>query len=337
MATQALNPGQCRIFHHLRGRHQLAGPANKGIINVDQTTSIDAAGWRTECTTVENKLNELHELLQGIVREGDRLTYKGKKYVRETRWTIFCKVTELQLVKGYLQHSPGETPEMKPSFKGKARLKTDTICLVGTDLSEMRELDLFIDLAEPQDEPTLLTEEQRAAKAARDGPLDWRDAIYGQDAITRISFFMPDDWDIGMRESLSLDIHAPRAMFDALQSAFESGRLHGVSLGLKCGLWVEESSKYLPFVWSTKWFLFPERVYSSGKISFETAHGWLSHFSINSAPLRLGIQDEDPPDVRAAAPPAITDADRRTLRSISRALWWLVALAVLALIRAGIR
>ena len=283
---------------------------------------------------MENKPNELHELLQGIVREGDRLTYKGQKYVRERRRTLFCSVTELQLVKGYSQFSPGDTPnpEMIPCFKGKVRLKTDTICAVGTHLSEIRELELFIGLAEPQGDPTPLTEEQRAAKAARDDPLDWRDAIYGQDAITTISV---------TSGSLELEIAAPRAMFDALQSAFEAGRLHGVSLGLKCGLWVEEreSSAY-SFVppWSMKWFLFPEKVSALyDEIYFERAHGWLSQFHINSAPLRLAIQDEDPPDVRAAAAPAITDADRRTLHSISRALWWLVALAVLALIRAGIR
>jgi hypothetical protein len=118
---------------------------------------------------------------------------------------------------------------------------------------------------------------------------------------------------------------------------------------------MEEGSEYWPPAWPTKWFLFPEWVYASGdRIVFETAHGWLSYFFINSAPLRLGIQAEDPrhpaasepitppvpkrtdcdwhADVRAAAPPAITDADRRTLRSISLALWCLVALAVLALI-----
>ena len=283
---------------------------------------------------MENKLNELHEL-QGIVREGDRLTYKGQEYVRQSPGVLYCSVTDLQLVKGYLQHRPGETPEIKPSFKGKVRLKTDTICVVGTDRSEMRELELFIGLAEPQGEPTPLTEEQRAAKAARDDPLDWRDAIYGQDAITTISF-TPYDSEIGIPESLWLNIRAPRAMFDALQSAFEAGRLHGVSLGLECGLWVRNYSAFLPLALPIKWYLFPERVYDSGRIDFEWARGGLSQFYINSAPLRLGIQDEDPPDVRAAAPPAITDADRRTLRSISRALWWLVALAVLALIRAGI-
>jgi hypothetical protein len=285
---------------------------------------------------VENKLkNVLHEL-QGIVREGDRLTYKGKKYVRETS-TIFCEVTELQMLEGYLQSIPGENSKIKPSFQGKVRLKTDTICVVGAYLSERTELGLSIVLAEPQSEFTLLTEEQRAAKAARDEerrqqelyqPPDWRDAIYGQDAITTIS----------VTEGLWLYIYAPRAMLDALQSAFEAGRLHRVSLGLECGLWVEESSAYLSF---KKWFLFPERVSESGvvdfTIDFERAHGWLSHFHINSAPLRLATQDEDLPDVRAAAPPAITDADRRTLHSISRALWWLVALAVLALIHYGSR
>jgi len=273
---------------------------------------------------VENELNELHEL-QGIVREGDRLTYKGKKYVRETS-TIFCEVTELQMVEGYLQSIPGETPKIKPSFHGKARLNTDTIYVVGAYLSERTELGVSIYLAEPQSEFTLLTEAQRAAKAARDEerrqqglyqPPDWRDAIYGQDAITTIS----------VTESLWLYIYAPRAMLDALQSAFEAGRLHRVSLGLECGLWVEESSAYLC---SEKWFLFPERVSESGVIDFERAYGWLSHFHINSAPLRLGIE-------AAAATPAITDADRRTLHSISRALWWLVALAVLALIHYGSR
>jgi hypothetical protein len=278
---------------------------------------------------VENKLkNELHEL-QGIVREGDRLTYKGKKYVRKTS-TIFCEVTELQMLEGYFQSIPGETPKIKPRFQGKVRLKTDTICVVGAYLSERTELGLYIDLAEAQSEFTLVTEAQRAAKAARDEERrqqglyqrpDWRDAIYGQDAITTIS----------VTEGLWLYIYAPRAMLDALQSAFEAGRLHGVYLGLECGLWVEESSAYLC---SRKWFLFPERVSESGvvdfTIDFEIAYGWLREFLINSAPLRLGIQ-------AAAAPPAITDADRRTLHSISRALWWLVALAVLALIHYGSR
>ena len=273
---------------------------------------------------MENELNELHEL-QGIVREGDRLTYKGKKYVRETS-TIFCEVTELQMVEGYLQSIPGETPKIKPSFQGKVRLATDTICVVGAYLKEMTELVLYIGLAEPQSASPLVTEAQRAAKAARDEERrqqglyhqpDWRDAIYGQDAITTIS----------VTESLRLYIHAPRAMLDALQSAFEAGRLHRVSLGLECDLWVEESSADLC---SEKWFLFPERVSESGVIDFERAYGWLSHFHINSAPLRLGIE-------AAAATPAITDADRRTLHSISRALWWLVALAVLALIHYGSR
>ena len=279
---------------------------------------------------MENELNELHEL-QGIVREGDRLTYKGKKYVRKTS-TIFCEVTELQMLEGYFQSIPGETPKIKPRFQGKVRLKNDTICVVGAYLSERTELGLYIELAEAQSEFTLVTEAQRAAKAARDEERrqqglyqrpDWRDAIYGQDAITTISV---------ETEGLWLYIYAPRAMLDALQSAFEAGRLHGVYLGLECGLWVEESSAYLC---SEKWFLFPERVSALGdidfEIDFEIAYGWLREFLINSARLRLGIQDEDPP------PPAITDADRRTLHSISRALWWLVALAVLALIHYGSR
>ena len=324
---------------------------------------------------MENELNELHEL-QGIVREGDRLTYKGKKYVRKTS-TIFCEVTELQLAEGYSQTSPGKTPEMKPSFMGKVRLETDTICVVGTDQSETSKLELFIGLAEPQGEPSPLTEEQRAAKAARDDPLDWRDAIYGQDAITTISV-TPHDREIGRPESLRLDIHAPRAMLDALQSAFESGRLHGVYLGLMCGLWTmgerslsgsmiglsirqilmgERSPDWWPPDCSTKWYLFPERVSDSGDIVFEKAHGWLSHFSINSAPLRLGIEAKDPPDVRAAATLDIIsyklDSISRRLDSISdtldsiprtlartldsqiwRPLWWIaVTLSVLALIR----
>jgi hypothetical protein len=315
--------------------------------------------------------------LQGIVREGDRLTYKGHEYVRGSPYTLFCSFTDLQLAEGYSQTSPGKTPEMKPSFLGKVQLATDTICVVGTDQSEMSELELFIGLAEPQGEPTPLTEEQRAAKAARDDPLDWRDAIYGQDAITTISF-TPPDREIGRPESLRLDIHAPRAMFDALQSAFESGRLHGVYLGLMCGLWTmgerslsgsmiglsirqtlmgERSPDWWPPACSTKWYLFPERVSDSGDIVFEKAHGWLSHFSINSAPLRLGIEAEDPPDVRAAA--TLASISRRldsisgTLDSISgtlnslprtldniiwRPIWWLaVTLSVLFLIRACTR
>ena len=279
---------------------------------------------------MENQINELHEL-QGIVREGDRLTYKGQKYVRDTS-TLFCEVTELLLIEGYLQVIPGKAPKITPSFHGKVRLETDTICVVGACPKEMTELELSIDLADSQSAFTLVTEAQRAAKAARDEERrqqelyqrpDWRDAIYGQDAITTISF----------TTSLWLHIYAPQVMFDALRSAFEAGRLHGVSLGLECGLWAEENSSDLL---SKKRFLFPERVSESGVTDFERVYGWLSYFYINSAPLRLAIQDEDPPDVRAAAAPAITDADRRTLRSISRALWWLVALAVLALIRAGI-
>ena len=275
---------------------------------------------------MENRINELHEL-QGIVREGDRLTYKGKKYVRKTG-TIFCEVTELQLVEGYVQVIPGETPKIKPSFMGKARLEIDTICVVGACLKEMTELDLSIDLADPQSAFTLVTEAQRAAKAARDEERrqrglyhkpDWRDAIYGQDAIATISF----------TESLWLHIHAPRAMFEALKSAFEVGRLHWVSLDLKCDLWVEESSADLL---AEKWFLFPESVSESGVIDFGRTYGRLSHFDIASAPLRLGIQDEDPPDIRAAAAPAITAVYRRALRNISRPLWWIaVLLAVLAL------
>jgi hypothetical protein len=323
---------------------------------------------------VENELNELHEL-QGIVREGDRLTYKGKKYVRETS-TIFCEVTELQMFEGYSQTSPGKTPEMKPSFMGKVRLETDTICVVGTDQSETSKLELFIGLAEPQGEPSPLTEEQRKGLC----PLDWRDAIYGQDAITTISF-TPHDREIGRPESLRLDIHAPRAMLDALQSAFEAGRLHGVYLGLMCGLWTmeersvspgsmsmtilsirqilmgERSPDWWPPACSTKWYLFPERVSDSGDIVFEKAHGWLSHFSINSAPLRLGIEAKGPPDVRAAATldsiSLTLDSISRTLDSISRTLdsiprtlartldniiwrpilWVSVTLAVLFLIR----
>jgi hypothetical protein len=260
--------------------------------------------------------NELHEL-QGIVREGDRLTYKGKKYVRKTS-TIFCEVTELLLFEGYLNIIPGETPKIEPSFHGKVRLCTETICVVGACPKEMTELELSIDLAEPRSAFALVTEAQRAAKAARDEECrqqglyqlpDWRDAIYGQDAITTISF----------TTSLWLHIYAPRAIFDSLRSAFETGRLHGVSLGLKCGLWVEESSADLL---AKKRFLFPERVSESGVTDFERAYGWLNYFYINSALLRLGIQDEDPP------PPAIAGADRRMLRNISRVLWWFVALAV---------
>ena len=147
---------------------------------------------------------------QGIVREGDRLASMGQEYVRGRPRTLFCSVTALQLAEGYSQISPGETPEMKPSFKGKVRLEADTICVVGTDRSRMRELELFIGLAAPQGEPTPLTEEQRAAKAARHEerrqqglcPLDWRDPIYGQDAITTISF-TPHDREIGTPESPS--------------------------------------------------------------------------------------------------------------------------------------
>jgi hypothetical protein len=297
---------------------------------------------------------------EGIVREGDRLTYKGNKYVRGRPHTLFCSVTDLHLAKGYSQNSPGETPEMKPSFNGKVRLQDDTISVVGTDLSRISELNLFIALAAPQGEPTPLTEEQRAAKAARHEerrkqglcPLDWRDAIYGQDATTRIGF-SPYDWETGTPERLWLHVDAPRAMFDALQSAFEAGRLWGISLGLETGLWMEETGLWI--TGPTEWFLFPERVYgSSDRVCFEVAYGWLSFFHIKSAPLRLGTQAEDsrqpaandpitPPipartdadlhaSFQAAAPPAITDADRRTLRSISLALWCLVVLAVLALL-----
>jgi len=238
----------------------------------------------------------------------------------------------------------------------------------------MSELELFIGLAEPQGEPTPLTEAQREGLC----PLDWRDAIYGQDAITTISF-TPHDLEIGRPESLRLDIHAPRAMLDALQSAFESGRLHGVYLGLMCGLWTmgerslsgsmiglsirqilmgERSPDWWPPACSTKWYLFPERASDSDDIVFEKAHGWLSHFSINSAPLRLGIEAEDPPDVRAAATlhsislrldsisrtldsisrtldsiSRTLDSISRTLNSqISRALWWLAGAAVGAFI-----
>ena len=271
--------------------------------------------------------NELHEL-QGIVREGDRLTYKGKKYVRETS-TFFCEVTELLLIEGYLQVIPGlgGEPKIKPSFHGKARLETDTICVVDACPKEITELELSIDLVDSQSVFTLVTEAQRAAKAARDEERqqqepchqsDWRDAIYGQDAITKISFM----------ESFWLHIYAPQVLFDALRSAFEARRLYGVLLGVKCGLWVEESSADLLV---KKRFLFPERVSESGNLVFERTYGWLSRFDITSAPLRLGIQDEDP------SPPAITAADRRMWRNILCVLWSFIALAVLALIYAGSR
>jgi hypothetical protein len=198
-----------------------------------------------------------------VVRDGDILTYKDKKYIKPQYGSINCVFSQIQFQESYEFDDKDNTFRKSFSFTGRVHFPDDFIHVVGTKFDETKDALGTIRRTEIEDRDIDDHEGRR----------------FGRALITSIGFDAYN-WEWNTDEIIWIEFYAPASLFDEIINFHHQDKLHGIHILIKPGLWIPEIDQYAPPAHRQHWYMFPEKTYSDGQISHEIGRGYATAFSM---------------------------------------------------------